>query len=273
LNPPVSESITPSDISQLHQATLKVENLHKAFGRLSVLKGIDLEVQRGEAVCIIGPSGSGKSTMLRCINLLEIPDKGRIYLDGKLIGFKETHDEHLVRAPEHEITISRAQIGMVFQQFNLWPNKTVLENIITALILVKKMSRDQAIHIAEELLGKVNMMDKIDLYPTLLSGGQKQRVAIARALAMQPKVMLFDEVTSSLDPELVKEVLDVMKQLASEGMTMLVVTHEMGFARGVANRIVFMDQGIIAEEGSPEQIFSNPGQERTRLFLSAVLEK
>jgi ABC-type polar amino acid transport system ATPase subunit len=272
LNTRKSESIAPVNPLPSRTVTLKVENLHKAFGKLSVLNGINLEVQRGEVVCIIGPSGSGKSTMLRCINLLEIPEKGRILLEGELVGFKETRDGRLIRAPEREITMSRAQIGMVFQQFNLWPHKTVLENIIIAPILVKKMDRDQAVHIAEELLRKVNLMDKINQYPTLLSGGQKQRVAIARALAMQPKVMLFDEVTSSLDPELVKEVHDVMKQLASEGMTMLVVTHEMGFARRVANRVIFMDGGIITEEGVPELIFSEPTQMRTRQFLAAVLE-
>jgi polar amino acid transport system ATP-binding protein len=253
------------------QAVVKVEDLHKSFGTLEVLKGIDFEVDRGEVVCIIGPSGSGKSTLLRCVNLLEIPDRGRIYLEGQLIGFREAAGGRLVKAPEREINRARSEIGMVFQQFNLWPHKTVLGNLIEAPLRVRGLARAQAVEVAEQLLSKVGLMDKIDAFPPTLSGGQQQRVAIARALCMQPKVMLFDEVTSALDPELVKEVLDVMKQLAAEGMTMLVVTHEMGFAREVADRVVFMDAGVVVEEGRPEELFNKPGNERTQRFLAAVL--
>jgi ABC-type polar amino acid transport system ATPase subunit len=253
------------------QAVVKIEDLHKSFGTLEVLKGIDFEVDRGEVVCIIGPSGSGKSTLLRCVNLLELPQRGRIYLEGQLIGFRETAGGRLVRAPEREINRARSEIGMVFQQFNLWPHKTVLGNLTEAPIRVRRFSRAQAVELAEQLLRKVGLMDKIDAFPPTLSGGQQQRVAIARALCMQPKVMLFDEVTSALDPELVKEVLDVMKQLVAEGMTMLVVTHEMGFAREVADRVVFMDGGVVVEEGRPDQLFNKPVNERTQRFLAAVL--
>ncbi len=253
------------------QAVIKVEALHKSFGTLEVLKGIDFEVDRGEVVCIIGPSGSGKSTLLRCVNLLEIPQRGRIYLEGRLIGFREAGNGRLVRAPEREINRARSEIGMVFQHFNLWPHKTVLGNLIEAPLRVRKLPREEAVKLAEHFLRKVGLMDKIDAFPPTLSGGQQQRVAIARALCMQPKVMLFDEVTSALDPELVKEVLDVMKQLASEGMTMLVVTHEMGFAREVADRVVFMDGGVVVEEGRPDAIFSSQVNERTQRFLAAVL--
>jgi polar amino acid transport system ATP-binding protein len=253
------------------QAVVKVEDLHKSFGALEVLKGIDFEVDRGEVVCIIGPSGSGKSTLLRCVNLLEIPERGRIYLEGHLIGFRQTAGGRLVKAPEREINRARSEIGMVFQQFNLWPHKTVLGNLIEAPIRVRGLSRAQAVEVAEQLLRKVGLMDKIDAFPPTLSGGQQQRVAIARALCMQPKVMLFDEVTSALDPELVKEVLDVMKQLVAEGMTMLVVTHEMGFAREVADRVVFMDGGVVVEEARPDQLFNKPVNERTKRFLAAVL--
>jgi polar amino acid transport system ATP-binding protein len=253
------------------QAVIKIEDLHKSFGALEVLKGIDFEVDRGEVVCILGPSGSGKSTLLRCVNLLEIPQRGRIYLEGKLIGFREAGHDRLVRAPEREINRARSEIGMVFQHFNLWPHKTVLGNLVEAPLRVRKLSRVEAVKLAEEFLKKVGLMDKIDAFPPTLSGGQQQRVAIARALCMQPKVMLFDEVTSALDPELVKEVLDVMKQLAAEGMTMLVVTHEMGFAREVADRVVFMDAGVVVEEGKPDVIFSSPMNERTQRFLAAVL--
>jgi ABC-type polar amino acid transport system ATPase subunit len=253
------------------QAVIKIEDLHKSFGALEVLKGIDFEVDRGEVVCIIGPSGSGKSTLLRCVNLLELPQRGRIYLEGKLIGFREAGPGRLVRAPEREINRTRSEIGMVFQHFNLWPHKTVLGNLVEAPLRVRKLARAEAVKLAEEILRKVGLMDKIDAFPPTLSGGQQQRVAIARALCMQPKVMLFDEVTSALDPELVKEVLDVMKQLAAEGMTMLVVTHEMGFAREVADRVVFMDAGVVVEEGKPDVIFSSPANERTQRFLAAVL--
>jgi polar amino acid transport system ATP-binding protein len=262
---PVSAPPTPG------QAVVKITDLHKAFGSLEVLKGIDFEVDRGEVVCVIGPSGSGKSTLLRCVNLLEIPDRGRIALEGRLIGFRETAGGRLVRASEREINRTRSEIGMVFQHFNLWPHKTVLGNLIEAPMRVRKLPRAQASELAQQFLRKVGLMDKIDAFPPTLSGGQQQRVAIARALCMQPKVMLFDEVTSALDPELVKEVLDVMKQLAAEGMTMLVVTHEMGFAREVANRVVFMDGGVVVEEGRPEELFNKPVNERTQRFLAAVL--
>jgi polar amino acid transport system ATP-binding protein len=250
---------------------IRIEDLHKSFGTLEVLKGIDFEVDRGEVVCIIGPSGSGKSTLLRCVNLLEIPQRGRIFLEGKLIGFREVRPGRVVRASEREINRARSEIGMVFQHFNLWPHKTVLGNLVEAPLRVRKLARAEAVKVAEEFLTKVGLMDKIDAFPPTLSGGQQQRVAIARALCMQPKVMLFDEVTSALDPELVKEVLDVMKQLAAEGMTMLVVTHEMGFAREVADRVVFMDAGVVVEEGKPDVIFSSPANERTQRFLAAVL--
>ena len=253
------------------QAVIKIEALHKSFGTLEVLKGIDFEVDRGEVVCIIGPSGSGKSTLLRCVNLLEIPQGGRIHLEGELIGFRETGNGRLVRAREREINRARSEIGMVFQHFNLWPHKTVLGNLTEAPIRVRRLPRAEAVKLAEHFLRKVGLMDKIDAFPPTLSGGQQQRVAIARALCMQPKVMLFDEVTSALDPELVKEVLDVMKQLAADGMTMLVVTHEMGFAREVADRVVFMDGGVVVEEGKPDVIFSSPVNERTQRFLAAVL--
>jgi polar amino acid transport system ATP-binding protein len=222
-------------------------------------------------VCIIGPSGSGKSTLLRCVNLLEIPNRGRIYLEGHLIGVRELSGGRLVKAPEPEINRARSEIGMVFQHFNLWPHKTVLGNLVEAPIRVRGLPRAEAVQVAERFLRKVGLMDKIGAYPATLSGGQQQRVAIARALCMQPKVMLFDEVTSALDPELVKEVLDVMKQLAAEGMTMLVVTHEMGFAREVASRVIFMDDGVVVEEARPDALFSKPANERTQRFLAAVL--
>ncbi len=257
--------------SQNDEGSVRINDLHKSFGENKVLNGIDLEVSRGEVVCIIGRSGSGKSTLLRCIHLLEIPDHGRIYVNGHLVGFRENSKGDLVPVSERQLNEARAEIGMVFQQFNLWPHKSVLGNLIEAPLLVRKMSREQAVELSEDLLRKVGLMDKIDAYPTTLSGGQQQRVAIARALAMQPKIMLFDEVTSALDPELVQEVLDVMQQLAAEGMTMLVVTHEMGFAREVGDRLVFMDEGVVVEEGRPEKIFDEPANERTRNFLRAVL--
>jgi polar amino acid transport system ATP-binding protein len=253
------------------QAVVKVEDLHKSFGDLEVLKGIDLEVDRGEVVCIIGPSGSGKSTLLRCVNLLETPNRGRIHLEGQLIGMRERPDGRLEKAPEREINRARSEIGMVFQHFNLWPHKTVLGNLVEAPVRVRRLPRTEAVDVAERFLRKVGLMDKIDAYPPTLSGGQQQRVAIARALCMQPKVMLFDEVTSALDPELVKEVLDVMKQLAAEGMTMLVVTHEMGFAREVGSRVIFMDGGVVVEEARPDDLFSKPVNDRTQRFLAAVL--
>jgi ABC-type histidine transport system ATPase subunit len=252
------------------QAVVKVEDLHKSFGDLEVLKGIDLEVDRGEVVCIIGPSGSGKSTLLRCVNLLEIPNRGHIYLEGRLIGVRELSGGRVVKAPEQEINRARSEIGMVFQHFNLWPHKTVLGNLVEAPIRVRGLPRAEAVQVAERFLRKVGLMDKIGAYPATLSGGQQQRVAIARALCMQPKVMLFDEVTSALDP--VWEVESRCDEaLAAEGMTMLVVTHEMGFAREVASRVVFMDGGVVVEEASPDALFSKPANERTQRFLAAVL--
>ncbi|OCA84165.1 peptide ABC transporter ATP-binding protein [Bacillus sp. FJAT-27225] len=239
---------------------IKVENLHKYFGKLEVLKGIDYHVHEKEVVCVIGPSGSGKSTFLRCINLLEDITDGTIYIEGTK-----------VNDPDTNINEIRTEVGMVFQQFNLFPHMTVLENITMAPILKRNMAKAEAEKLALELLNKVGVLEKADNYPEQLSGGQQQRVAIARALAMKPKIMLFDEPTSALDPEMVKEVLDVMKQLAFEGMTMVVVTHEMGFAREVADRVVFMDGGYIVEQGKPEDLFSNPQHERTKAFLGKVL--
>ena len=239
---------------------INVIDLHKYFGKLEVLKGVTATVEKGEVVCVIGPSGSGKSTFLRCINLLEEPTKGEVILDGVSI------IEH-----KKDIDKLRRKVGMVFQQFNLFPNLTVLENITLAPRKVLKISEADAKKRAEELLARVGLSEKADQYPNRLSGGQKQRVAIARALAMDPEVMLFDEPTSALDPEMVGEVLEVMKQLAREGMTMVVVTHERGFAREVSNRVFYMDEGIIYESGTPEQIFQNPQKSRTREFLSKVL--
>jgi len=238
---------------------VKVENLKKSFGHLSVLNGINLEVKKGEVVAIIGPSGSGKSTLLRCINYLEEPTSGSVYIEGEKVD------------PVKNINRIRQKVGMVFQHFNLFPHMTVLDNITIAPVKVKKMDRAQAEEIALDLLGKVGLKDKVKAYPAQLSGGQKQRIAIARALAMQPDVMLFDEPTSALDPEMVKEVLNVMKDLAKEGMTMMIVTHEMGFAREVCHRVVFLDDGVIIEEAPPDKIFTDPQQERTRSFLSKVL--
>ncbi|CAI1019218.1 MULTISPECIES: amino acid ABC transporter ATP-binding protein [Serratia] len=239
---------------------IRVHNLQKQFGESHVLRGISCEIAANEVVCVIGPSGSGKSTFLRCINALETLSGGEILVNGFAIHSQKT-----------DINKMRESVGMVFQRFNLFPHMTVLENIIMAPMGVKKLSRADAILRAEALLRKVGLLDKIDAYPSSLSGGQQQRVAIARALAMEPKIMLFDEPTSALDPELVGEVLAVMKSLAHEGMTMVVVTHEMGFAREVADRVLFIDQGIIQEEGTPQQIFSNPTNPRTQAFLSKVL--
>ena len=239
---------------------ITVKNLHKSFGDVDVLTGIDEHISKGEVVVIIGPSGSGKSTFLRCLNLLEQPSDGEIYIDDELI-----------TSPEADVNKIRQKMGMVFQQFNLFPHLTIMENIILAPVKLNKMSKQEAIKKGEELLERVGLSDKADSYPSQLSGGQKQRVAIARALAMQPEIMLFDEPTSALDPEMVGEVLDVMKDLADSGMTMVVVTHEMGFAREVGTRLLFMDQGVIMEQGVPEEIFSNPKNERTQSFLSKVL--
>jgi len=239
---------------------IQVNNIHKSFGKLEVLKGINCRIAPREVVCVIGPSGSGKSTLLRCINQLESVNMGQIFIDGEEI-----------TSPKTDINKIRQQVGMVFQLFNLFPHKTTLENITMGPIKIKGIPKVEAEVIANELLRKVGLMDKSSVYPNQLSGGQKQRVAIARALAMQPKVMLFDEPTSALDPEMVGEVLEVMKALAHEGMTMMVVTHEMGFAREVGHRVLFMDEGVIMEEGSPAQIFDNPHNARTQSFLSKVL--
>ena len=239
---------------------IDVKNLHKYFGSLEVLKGIDCHIDKGECVCVIGPSGSGKSTFLRCLNLLETPTKGDIVID----------DMNLTEN-NFDVDAMRKRVGMVFQHFNLFPHLTILENVTLAPIRHKMMTEEQAKEKAMELLNRVGVGDKADNYPAQLSGGQKQRVAIARSLALSPEVMLFDEPTSALDPEMVGEVLEVMKQLAKEGMTMVVVTHEMGFAREVANRVFFMDGGGILEEGTPEQIFDHPQEERTKTFLSKVL--
>ncbi len=239
---------------------IKVNNLHKSFGKLNVLNGIEEHIKPGEVVVVIGPSGSGKSTFLRCLNLLEKPDKGEIYVDDELIN-----------APKVDVNKVRQKMGMVFQHFNLFPHLTVMANITLAPVKLKKMTKEQAIAKGEELLKIVGLSDKADAYPVQLSGGQKQRIAIARSLAMEPEIMLFDEPTSALDPEMVGEVLDVMKNLAESGMTMVVVTHEMGFAREVATRVVFMDEGVVLESGTPEEIFDHPKHERTKLFLSKVL--
>jgi len=239
---------------------IKIQGLHKSFGELKVLKGIDYEVKEKEIICVIGPSGSGKSTFLRCINLLEDVTAGDVFIDNVRVNDSAT-----------DINSIRKNVGMVFQQFNLFPHMRVLENITIAPIKIKKMTPKEAEALAHQLLKKVGLGDKANVYPEQLSGGQMQRVAIARALAMQPKIMLFDEPTSALDPEMVNEVLDVMKQLAYEGMTMVVVTHEMGFAKEMGDRVLFMDQGLLVEEGTPEQIFNNPQHERTKAFLSKVL--
>lgn len=238
---------------------IKMIDVYKSFGKNEVLKGINLHVERGEVVVIIGPSGSGKSTVLRCMNYLEEPTSGDVIVDGMTLNVKEN------------INNVRAEVGMVFQRFNLFPHMTVLDNITLAPQKIRKMSKEEAEKIALELLAKVGLQDKADSYPQQLSGGQQQRVAIARALAMKPKVMLFDEPTSALDPEMVSEVLDVMKNLAKEGMTMVVVTHEMGFAKEVGTRVLFVDEGKILEEGTPKDVFEHPTNERTQLFLSKIL--
>ncbi len=249
---------------------VKAEGVHKRFGRLEVLTGVSMEVQPGEVVCMLGPSGSGKSTFLRCINHLEKIDGGRLSVDGQLVGYRQDGDKiHELR--DAEVCRERAEIGMVFQRFNLFGHMTAMENVIEAPIRVKKVKKSEAARRAKELLERVGLADKLDSYPAQLSGGQQQRVAIARALAMDPKLMLFDEPTSALDPELVGDVLDVMRQLAKDGMTMIVVTHEMGFAREAADRLVMMCDGAIIEDGSPEHFFTNPENERTKQFLSKIL--
>jgi ABC-type polar amino acid transport system ATPase subunit len=252
------------------EAMVRLEGIHKRFGQLEVLRGVDLDVAKGEVVCILGPSGSGKSTLLRCVNLLEPPERGEIFLEG--------HD--ICKGPESgtgeqswELDFVRQRVGMVFQQFNLFPHKTVLENVALAPRQVLGKGRQESDSKAKALLERVGLADKLNQYPERLSGGQQQRVAIARALAMEPHVMLFDEVTSALDPELVKEVLDVLRELAAEGMTMLVVTHEMGFAREVGDQVVFMDGGVIVERGKPADVLDNPREERTKKFLGLVLER
>jgi polar amino acid transport system ATP-binding protein len=249
---------------------VRAEQVHKSFGRLEVLKGISLEVRPSEVLCLLGPSGSGKSTFLRCINHLESIDAGRLSVDGELVGYRQEGDRlHELR--DAEVARKRSEIGMVFQRFNLFPHMTALENVVEAPICVRKAPKDEARATAQELLRVVGLADKEDAYPAQLSGGQQQRVAIARALAMHPKLMLFDEPTSALDPELVGEVLDVMRRLAREGMTMIVVTHEIGFAREAADTAVFMDDGIVVESGPPAEVFGAPRHERTRAFLSKVL--
>jgi polar amino acid transport system ATP-binding protein len=254
----------------MSDAMVKAEAVHKRFGRLEVLKGIDLEVRRGEVMCVLGPSGSGKSTLLRCINHLEKINAGRLYVDGELVGYREA-DGKLYELREDEVARKRSEIGMVFQQFNLFSHMTALENVTLAPIRVKGVPRSDARNRGQQLLQRVGLGDKLNSYPLALSGGQQQRVAIARALAMEPKLMLFDEPTSALDPELVGDVLDAMRQLARDGMTMIVVTHEMGFAREVADEVVFMDEGVVVESGPPADVLASPRHERTRAFLSKVL--
>lgn len=242
---------------------ISIQGLFKQFGKLEVLKGIDLEVEKGKVVVVIGPSGSGKTTMLRCLNVLETPSNGVIRIEGNTLDFSKG-------VPKKRVAEFRRLTGMVFQSYNLFPHKTALENVMEGPIIVKKENRDAARNRAQVLLEKVGLGDKIDYYPAQLSGGQQQRVGIARALAMDPKVMLFDEPTSALDPELVGEVLKVMKDLATEGMTMIVVTHEMRFAREAADEVIFMDQGVVVERNKPEEIFTNPKEERTRKFLNMI---
>ena len=248
-------------MSNSNAPKVQIRDLHKSFGSNEVLKGIDCDIQTGEVVCVIGPSGSGKSTFLRCINCLEEPTKGTVRVDGNLMDEKAKNIDEL-----------REDVGMVFQHFNLFPHLSVMENLTIAPVLRKKMDKDEATKVGMDLLERVGLADKADAMPNSLSGGQKQRVAIARALAMRPGLMLFDEPTSALAPEMVGEVLDVMRQLAKEGMTMVVVTHEMGFARQVSDRVLFIDQGMIAEDGTPAEVFDNPKNERTKSFLNKVLE-
>jgi ABC-type polar amino acid transport system ATPase subunit len=263
--------VSPATIKRaMAEPMLRLEGVHKRFGDLEVLRGIDLEIAKGEVVCVLGPSGSGKSTLLRCVNLLEPPERGEIYLEGHDIckGPGSGHGES-----SWELDFVRQRVGIVFQQFNLFPHKTVLENVTMAQEKVLDRPRREARAKGTALLERVGLADKLDEYPERLSGGQQQRVAIARALAMDPHVMLFDEVTSALDPELVKEVLDTMRELAAEGMTMIVVTHEIGFAHDVGDKVVFMDGGVIVEQGKPADVLDNPREERTKKFLGLVLER
>jgi len=249
------------NVNFLEEQIIVLEDLHKFFGNVEAVKGVDLQVRRGEVVVIVGPSGSGKSTVLRCINHLEVPTAGAVYIDGVHLEAKDTN-----------INDIRADVGMVFQQFNLFPHLTALENVSIAVRLVRKQKKEEAERIAMEKLSRVGIPEKADVYPSQLSGGQQQRVAIARVLAMDPKIILFDEPTSALDPEMIKEVLDVMLDLAKEGMTMVVVTHEMGFCRAAADRVMFMDFGEIVEIASPDELFNNPQHNRTKLFLSQILQ-
>jgi polar amino acid transport system ATP-binding protein len=253
-----------------NEVVVQATDVNKYFGRLHVLKGVSMTVKRQEVVVVIGASGSGKTTFIRCVNHLEKIQSGRIFVNGHLIGYRETNGK-LVEDRESNIARQRQEIGMVFQRFNLFPHKTALENIIEAPLLVRKVPQAEAVEMGQALLARVGLAQKADVYPAQLSGGQQQRVAIARALAMKPALMLFDEPTSALDPEMIGEVLEVMKELAREGMTMIVVTHEMGFAREVAERVVMMDDGQIIEEGTPEHFFTNPQHERTKSFLSKIL--
>jgi polar amino acid transport system ATP-binding protein len=254
----------------MNEVMVQATDVHKSYGSHEVLKGITLEVKRGEVLCLVGPSGSGKSTFLRCINHLERINSGRLMVDGSLIGYRE-HNGKLYELKPSEASAQRVGIGMVFQKFNLFPHLDALDNVISGLVRVKKIDKTTAEKEGKELLERVGLADKFQHFPAHLSGGQQQRVAIARSLAMKPKLMLFDEPTSALDPELVGEVLDVMKNLAASGMTMIVVTHEMGFAREVADSLVFMDAGVVVESGDPKQVLANPQQERTKSFLSKVI--
>ncbi|MFE4974649.1 amino acid ABC transporter ATP-binding protein [Kitasatospora sp. NPDC056651] len=260
----------PADAAASAEPMVRAENVHKSYGLTEVLKGIDLEVRQREVFCLIGPSGSGKSTFLRCINHLEKINAGRLWVDGELVGYQQRGDR-LYELRDREVAVKRRDIGMVFQRFNLFPHMTAIENVMEAPVQVKGESRAEAREHGMALLQRVGLADKAKNYPSQLSGGQQQRVAIARALAMKPKLMLFDEPTSALDPELVGDVLDVMRGLAEEGMTMVVVTHEMGFAREVGDALVFMDGGVVVESGTPREVLTNPQHERTRAFLSKVL--
>ncbi len=257
----------------MNAIAVSARDVHKSFGDLEVLRGVSFEVARGDVVCIIGSSGSGKSTLLRCLNYLEPPDSGQILINGTPIGWTAGGDGKPVPAAERTLAAQRAKIGYVFQLFNLWPHKTVVGNVMEALHIVKRRSKAEARETAMQFLRKVGMADKLDDYPGTLSGGQQQRVAIARALAMEPELLLFDEPTSALDPERVGEVIDVMRDLAAEGQTMIVATHEMGFARETADRMIFLEQGVIAEEGSTEEFFEQPRHKRLRAFLSRMMRR